>query len=157
MGEIRRGLPFMRPHDYRKHFIAAVVKRSGVCRATVEQVLPAVFDEIRHQLAEGSLCVPVESFGTFAVIDIPERQYHYTYGGRDEIRTVPACKRLKFAPTRNMRREVVEQQRFDPTRRSFVHNPKDPPIRKRKGLKYQPNQKGIWREAVPKENEEFCD
>lgn len=139
----------MRPHEYKSHFISAVVKRSGICRATVEQVLPAVFDEIRHQLTEGCLCVPIESFGTFAVVDIPERQYHYTYGGRDELRTVPPCKRLKFAPTRNLRREV-DAGTFDPSRRSFVRHPDDPIIRKRKELKYQKNQKGFWREAPPK-------
>lgn len=125
----------MRPHEYKKHFIAAVVKRSGICRATVEQVLPAVFDEIRHQLSEGALCVPIESFGTFAVVDIPERTRHYTYKGADELRTLPPTQRLKFAPTKNMRREIQEH-RFDPSRQSFSRHPDDPPIRKRKDLRY---------------------
>ena len=131
----------------RKQFISAVVKRSGVCRATVEQVLPAVFDEIRYQLTEGCHFVPIESFGTFAVVDIPERKYHYTYGGRDEIRTVPPCKRLKFAPASNMRREV-QAGTYDPTRRSFTRHPKDHPGRPRK---YQSNKKVFWRQPVPKE------
>ncbi len=137
----------MRPHEYKKNFIAAVVKRSGISRATVEQVLPAVFDEIRHQLTEGALCVPIESFGTFAVVDIPERTYHYTYGGRDEFRTVPPTKRLKFAPTKNLRREVDAGQ-YDSSRHSFERHPDDPIIRKRKELKYQKNQKGFWRKQV---------
>lgn len=125
----------MRPGNYKEHFIAAVVRRSGICRATVEQVLPAVFDEIRYQLTEGCGCVPVESFGTFAVIDIPERQRHYTYKGLDEMRTLPPTQRLKFAPTRNLTREIQAHQ-FDPTRRSFTHDPHDPPLRKKKELKY---------------------
>jgi len=142
-----------RPSDYKQHFIAQVVKRSGICRATIEQVLPAVFDEIRYQLTEGSGCVPVESFGTFALIDIPERQRLYTYK-RDtpELRTLPPTQRLKFAPTRNLRREI-EAHRFDSTRRSFVHDPHDPPLRKKKGLRYQPNQKGIHLVRLPKEVE----
>ena len=125
----------MRPHEYKTHFIAAVVKRSGICRATVEQVLPAVFDEIRHQLSEGAMCVPIESFGTFAVVDIPERRRRYTYKGADEMRTLPPTQRLKFAPTRNMRREIQEH-RFDSTRQSFTRHPSDPPIRTRKALRY---------------------
>ena len=127
----------MRPRDYEKHFISAVVKRSGICRATVEQVLPAVFDEIRCQLSEGSRCVPIESFGTFAVIDVPERKRRYNYKDIDEIRTLAPTQRLKFAPTKNMRREIQER-RFDPSRRSFTKHPSDPPIRKRKSLVYQP-------------------
>lgn len=95
----------MRPGNYKEHFIAAVVRRSGICRATVEQVLPAVMDEVRFQLTEGFRFVPIESFGTFAVVDIPERQYHYTYKG-DRIVTVPPKKRLKFLPTRNLRNEI---------------------------------------------------
>lgn len=125
-----------RPREYKEHFISQVVKRSGIARATVEQVLPAVFDEIRYQLAEGCGCVPIESFGTFAVVDIPERKRRYTYKGADELRTLPPTQRLKFAPTRNLTREVVEEHQYDPTRRSFVHDPHDPPLRKKKGMKY---------------------
>lgn len=139
-----------RPSDYKRHFISAVVKRSGICRATVEQVLPAVFDEIRYQLSEGAGKVPIESFGTFIVVDIPERQYHYTYGGRNEIRTCPATQRLKFAPTRNMRREVIETHKFDPSRRSFTHHYDDPPLRKKNKLGYNNKQKGFWRGPVPR-------
>lgn len=137
----------MSPKKYLQKFVAAVVERSGVCRPTVEAVLPHVFDEIRYQLTEGDLCVPIESFGTFAVVDIPERQRRYTYGGRDEIRTLPPKKKLKFAPTRNLRLEV-ESSRYDPTRRSFVLQPGDPPIRKRKHLKYCKNRKGIWLKPI---------
>ena len=139
----------MRPYDYKKHFVAAVVKRCGISRATIEQVLSGIFDEIRYQLAEGSQCVPIESFGTFAIVEIPERQYHYTYGGRDEYRTVPPTLRLKFAPTTNLRREVLKEQRFDPTRRSFVHHPCDPPLRKRRELKYN-KRKEFYRHEVEK-------
>lgn len=122
---------------YKKNFISAVVKRSGICRATVEQVLPAVFDELRYQLTEGSQCVPIESFGTFAVVDIPERTRRYTYKDKDEIRTLPPKRRLKFAPTKNMSREI-ESCRFDPSRRSFTHHPADPHLRTRNSLRYQP-------------------
>ena len=70
----------MLPKEYLTRLSAAVVKRSGICQATVEQVLPALFDEIRYQLIEGRYhCVPIESFGTFGIVEIPERQYHYTY------------------------------------------------------------------------------
>lgn len=125
----------MQPGYYQRRFVAAVVKRSGICRSTVEQVLPAVFDEIRCQLSEGARCVPIESFGTFAVIDVPERERRYTYKGADEIRHYDPTQRLKFRPTRNMRREI-EEGRFDPSRRSFQRHPSDPPIRTRKNLAY---------------------
>lgn len=125
----------MRVHEYKSHFISAVVKRSGICKATVEIVAAAMFDEIRFQLTEGCECVPIDSFGTFAVVDIPERQRRYTYGGRDELRTYAPEKRLKFAPARSMRREI-EANRFDPSRRAFTHHPSDPKIRTRKNLAY---------------------
>lgn len=126
----------------------AVTKRSGICQATVEQVLPAVFDEIRFQLIEGRYhCVPIESFGTFGIIEIPEREYHYTYKGADEMRTLPPTKRLKFYPTRSMRREI-ENGQFDPTRQSFKRHMEDPAIRKRKNMKYQPNKHGVFKGAT---------
>ena len=137
----------MLPKTYLSKFAANVVKRSGVCKATVEAVLPAIFDEIRYQLTEGTLCVPVEGFGTFAVVDIPERQRRYTYGGKNEIRTLPPKKRLKFAPTRNLSREVAAGK-FDPSRKSFSRHPKDPPIRKRCNLRYNPRNK-VFVEIVP--------
>ena len=127
----------MLPQQNLKKFAAAVVKRSGICRATVEQVLPAVFDEIRYQLCEAKRpCVPIDSFGTFAVIDVPERTRRYTYKDKDELRTYPAEKRLKFRPTKSMKREL-QQGQFDPTRRSFTRHPKDPIIRKRSQMHYQ--------------------
>lgn len=122
-------------NKYAKSLVAAVVKRSGICTATVEQVLPAVFDEIRQQLVEGPGIVAIESFGTLAVIDVPERQYHYTYGGRDELKTVAPTKRIKFAPARNLRREVDAGQ-FDPKRKSFLHYPGDPMLRGKAKLGY---------------------
>lgn len=130
----------MIPKEYLQRFAAAVVKRSGIARPTVEAVLPHIFDEIRYQLTEGGLCVPIESFGTFAVVDIPERQRHYTYKGADEIRTLPPKKKLKFAPTRNLQREINNQQ-FDPSRSSFKRHPDDPPIRKRKHMEYNKRNK----------------
>jgi len=140
----------MQPREYLQKFAAAVVKRSGICLATVEQVLPAVFDEIRYQLCEGNYkCVPIDSFGTFGVVEIPERQYHYTYKGADEMRTLPLQKRLKFYPTRNLRQEM-EAGQFDPSRRSFKRHPDDPIIRKRKNMKYQPMKKGVYKGATQK-------
>lgn len=130
----------MTPGEYLQKLAAAVVKRSGIARSTVEQVLPALFDEIRYQLTEGTLCVPVESFGTFAVVDIPERQRLYTYHGANELRTLPPTKRIKFAPTRNLTREVQNCQ-FDPSRTSFKRHPNDPMLRKRKDLKYNKRNK----------------
>ena len=133
----------MRPKEYLQKFSAAVVKRCGICQATVEQVIPAVFDEIRYQLIEGDYpCVPIDSFGTFAVIDVPERMHHYTYKGADEWRTLPPQKRLKFAMAHNMKRELNEGC-FDPTRKSFTHHPKDPTIRRRKNMTYKANRKTI--------------
>lgn len=125
----------MPPKEYLQKFSANVVKRSGICKATVEAVIPHVFDEIRFQLTEGTLCVPIESFGTFAVIGIPERTRHYTYKGADEMRTYPPVLKIKFRATRNFQREVNAQQ-FDPTRRSFTRHPDDRPVRKRKDMKY---------------------
>ena len=137
----------LRPHEYKKHFISAVVKRSGICRATVEIVLRATFDETRFQLAEGSQCVPIESFGTFAVVDMPERQYRCIKDGQPVVRTIPPKRRLKFAPTKNLRREI-EQQQYDPSRRSFVHHVDDPFLRTRKALKYKGSKQGLVLEAV---------
>ena len=127
----------MFPKTYLTKFAAAIVKRSGIARPTVEALLPHVFDEIRYQLTEGSLCVPIESFGTFAVIDKPEHEFLYNHKGANQIRTVPAKKVIKFAPTRNLRREIDACQ-FDPTRRSFSRHPDDPAIRKRHDLRYKP-------------------
>lgn len=122
----------MLPKQYLQKFAAAVVRRSGVCQATVEAVLPAVFDEIRCQLSEGKRsCVAIDSFGVFYVMDVPERQRRYTYKGKDELRTYPPDRRLKFRPAKNMKREL-QQGRFDPSRRSFSRHPKDPILRKRK-------------------------
>lgn len=133
-----------RPVEYKRDFIAAVVRRSGICRATVEQVLPAVFDEVRYQLAEGALCVAIESFGTFAIKDVPLRQHLYTYKGKSELRTLQPKKVIKFAPTKNLRQEV-EGGRFDASHRSFTHHPGDPPLRKRNAFRYQPNKNGMHR------------
>lgn len=128
-----------KPYHYKRDFIAAVVRRTGICRATCELVVPAVIDEIRHQMTDGKQCVVIESFGTFAVKELPLRQHRYTYKGKNELRTLQPKKVIKFAPTRNFRQEV-ERGAFDPERRAFVHNPKDPIMRRRSSLKYQPNQ-----------------
>ena len=127
----------MLPKEFLQKFAADVSKRCGICQATVEQVLPACFDEIRYRLCEAKYpCVPIESFGTFAIVEIPERERRYTYKDTDEIRHYPPKQQLKFAPTRNTRREI-QDHKFDQTRRSFIRHPADPPIRKRKNL--QPN------------------
>ena len=139
----------MLPKQYLQKFAAAVVKRSGIARPTVEALLPHVFDEIRYILTEGNQCVPIEGFGTFAVVDIPEREHRYTYKGKNEVHTLPATKRLKFAPTKNMKREI-DAGRFDPTRRSFSHHPQDPKIRKRCDMQYN-SRKDIYKEPVTKE------
>ena len=138
----------MPPKEYLTRLAKAVTKRSGICQATVEQVLPALFDEIRFQLIEGKFhCVPIESFGTFGIVEIPEREYHYTYKGADEIRHLPPKKRLKFYPTRSFRREI-ENGQFDPTRQSFYWKTGDPPIRKRRSMQYQPNRNGVFKGAT---------
>lgn len=147
----------MMPKTYLQKIAAAVSKRSGICQATVEQVLPAFIDEVRFQLIEGNRCVPIESFGTFALIDIPEREHLYTYKGKTTLKHLPATQRLKFAPTRNMRREL-EAGHFDPTRRSFTRHPKDPAIRKRAALCYRADRrdqinKGATREIRPTTND----
>lgn len=138
----------MLPSQYLKTFAAAVSKRSGICIATVEAVLPHVFDEIRYQLTEGTLCVPIESFGTFAVINIPERQRLYSYK-RDtpEVRTLPPTVRLKFKPTASFKREIDTQQ-YDPTRRSFTRHYDDHPIRKRRNMRYN-KRRDIYTQQVP--------
>lgn len=116
-----------------RRLVAAVVRESGVCRPTVEQVLPALFDVIRRELTEGEKqCVQIESFGTLVVKELRARSYHYRRPEKDIDHWVekPARRILKFMPTRNMRREV-EQGRFDPTRRSFFHHHDDPHMRGR--------------------------
>lgn len=127
----------MLPKSYLKKIAANVSQRCGICRATVEVVLPAFLDEIRYQLAEGSYpCVPIESFGTFAVINRPEHEYLYNYRGANDLRTVPARRQLKFKPTHSMKREI-ETGHFDPTRHAFTRHPDDKPIRKRNDMRYK--------------------
>ena len=127
----------MIPKSYLTKLASAVSKRSGICQATVEQVLPAVFDEIRYQLCEGPWpCVPIESFGTFAITEKPERQYKVR--GKDEWKTLPPKKFIKFSPTRNFNCEMVAGQ-FDESRRSFSRHPQDPPIRTRAHMQCRKN------------------
>ena len=58
----------MCPKSHRLRKLAsAVSKRSGISLQTLEVAIPAIFDEIRHQLAEGDQYVIIESFGTFDV------------------------------------------------------------------------------------------
>lgn len=126
----------MQPNKYFQKFAAAIVKRSGIARPTVEAVLPHVFDEIRYILTEGNGCVPIEGFGTFAVKDVPEHEFLYHRGEKREIKTVKAKKVIKFAPTRNMINEVNAGQ-YDPSRHSFTRRPGDPLLRKRSDLRYR--------------------
>ncbi len=122
--------------DYLKKFAAAVVQRSGIARPTVEAVLPHVFDEIRYQLTEGSQCVPIEGFGTFVIKDVPEHEFLYHRGEKREIKTVPAKKVIKFAPTRNLNNEVNRGE-YDDSRHSFTRMPGDPMLRKRNDMRYR--------------------
>lgn len=125
----------MQPHKYLQKIAADVSKRCGICRATVEVVLPAFLDEVRYQLTEGQWpCVTIESFGTFATIEKPEREYKRR--GVDEWKTLPPKKQIKFSPTRNMRREI-ESGHYDDTRHAFSRHPDDPPIKKRFQMRYQ--------------------
>ena len=120
--------------------VMAIVRASGIARPTVEQVLPHAFDYIRRELVEGEKqCVAIESFGTFSIKEIPEREFHYTYKGKSEIKHLPAKRVLKFSPTKNLKREV-DERRFDPTRQSFTRHPDDPNIRLRAKFKYNKNQ-----------------
>jgi len=128
-------------NTYLKRLVAAVVQESGICTPTVEVVLPAVFDVIRRELAEGPHhCVMIESFGTFAMIDVPEREHLYTYKGKTTLKHLPATKRLKFSPTKNLRREV-DAGVFDPSRKSFKHHPSDPILRNRAQMAYRADRK----------------
>lgn len=130
----------MFPHKYFQRFAAAIVKRSGLSRPTVEALLPAVFDEIRYILTEGDGCVPIEGFGTLYVKDVPEHEYLYNRNNANRICTVPAKKQIKFAPARNLTDEM-NAGKFDAMRRSFVHMPGDPLLRKRNDLRYRPAKK----------------
>ena len=81
-------------NTYLKRLVAAVVQESGICTPTVEVVLPAVFDVIRRELAAGPHhCVMIESFRTFAMIDVPEREHLYTYKGKTTLKHLPATLR----------------------------------------------------------------
>ena len=129
----------MLPKEFLQRIAADVSKRCGICQATVEVVLPAFIDEIRYILAESKYpCIPIESFGTFAMIDVPERDRLYTYKGKSEVRHLPAKRKLKFSPTHSFRQEL-EQGQFDPSRKSFSRHPKDRRIRKRGDM--QPRKK----------------
>lgn len=126
----------MQPHKFYKKFAAAIVQRSGIARPTVEALLPHVFDEIRYQLTEGRGEVLIEGFGTFAVIERPEHEYLYNRDGANRVCIVPAKKKIKFAPTRNLTDEVNRGQ-YDHSRRSFVRMPGDPYVRRRHDLRYK--------------------
>lgn len=120
-----------------RRMVMSIVRESGICRQTVEHVLPFVFDVIRREIVEGERkWVAIESFGTFAIKDVPEREHLYTYKGKSEMRHLPAKRVLRFSPTRNFKNEV-DQCQFDPTRRSFTRHPDDPPIRVRAKFRYQ--------------------
>lgn len=121
-------------HRLRK-LASAVSKRSGISLQTLEVAIPAIFDEIRYQLAEGDQYVIIESFGTFASIIIPERQRHYVYGDVDEVRTLPPKRKIRFSPSTGMRHDV-EAGRFDTARRSFELKAGDPKPRSRAGMLY---------------------
>ena len=126
----------MCPKSHRLRKLAsAVSKRSGISLQTLEVAIPAIFDEIRHQLAEGDQYVIIESFGTFASITIPERQRHYVYGDVDEVRTLPPKRKIRFAPAAGMRHDV-EAGHFDTDRRSFELKVGDPKPRSRAGMLY---------------------
>ena len=115
---------------------SAIVKESGISKKTVEYLLPIAFDVIRRELTESqSRCVIIESFGTFCVKEIPARKYHYVRKshGIDEWIDRPVKKILKFAPSRNMRREI-DAEKFDPSRNSFYHHPDDPQMRSRRDI-----------------------
>ena len=125
----------MLPKEFLQRFAADVTKRCGICQATVEQVLPAVFDEIRYRLVDGRYpCIPIESFGTFGVIEKPERQYKVR--GREEWKTLPPKKSLKFYMARSFRNEL-EGGEYNPSRKSFTRHPQDRPITRRKNMMYR--------------------
>lgn len=140
------------PKKYLTSLASAVSKRCGIHQATVEQVLPALFDELRYRIVEDRYhCVPIESFGTFGLKQLPERQHMYNYKDVHELRTLPPKQMLKFYPTRNMRLDV-ERGSVDWSRRSFSRHPDDPPIRKRKDMHYRPMKEGsvIYKGATAK-------
>ena len=144
----------MMPKQHLQKFAARVTKRCGICQATVEQVLPAIFDEIRQMMVEEEYpCVPIDSFGTFSVIKKPARRYHYyrPSKGIDRWVDLPPKRHLKFLMAYNMRREFQEGK-FDPTRKAFTRHPDDPIIRKRREMRYQ---KRDTREPIPKNTTEY--
>ena len=125
----------MLPKQFLTQLARDVSKRCGICQATVEQVLPAVFDEIRQRLVEGRYpCVPIESFGVIGIIQKPERQYKIR--GKEDYKLLPPKKVLKFYMARNFRNEL-EAGAFDPTRKSFSRHPKDPALRYRSQMNYR--------------------
>lgn len=115
----------------------AVQKRCGVHHATVEQVLVAFIDEVRYRVVEDRWhCVPIESFGTFALKELPERQHMYGYHGERKMHTLPPKNLMKFCPTKNMRLDV-EAGKIDWSRRSWQRHPQDPMIRRRCDMRYR--------------------
>lgn len=146
----------MLPDTTLNRFASAVSKRCGICSATVKQVLPAVFDEIRYQVCEGKRnCVQIDSFGTFLLIDIPEREYHYTYKC-DKIVHLPATKKFKFVPAKNVKEEG-EQAKFDPTRTAFRRRPSDPPLGKRSRMMFYKDKYPIKYYGAPKSKKKKTD
>ena len=134
----------MEPKKYLYQLALAVSKRSGISINTCQVVLPALFDELRYMLCEGRYrVVTIESFGTLAVRELPQRHYTRRYSnGITQVVDLPPKLVVKFAPTRNLRNEV-QASRFDSTRQSFVVHPDDHPIRTRKCIEAKPRKKRV--------------
>lgn len=123
-----------------------VSKRSGICVPTTEVVLQALIDEWREVLCEGDGTVLICSFGTFTIKEVPARSYHYNRPdmGIDEIRQLPPKRQVKFIPTRNFAREV-QNEKVDPTRKSFYRHPDDPGMRYRCSVRYKQNDLPVFK------------
>lgn len=134
----------MEPKKYLYQLAQAVSKRSGISINTCQVVLPALFDELRYMLCEGRYrVVTIESFGTLAVRELPQRHYTRRYSnGITQVVDLPPKLVVKFTPTRNLRNEV-QASRFDPTRQSFSVHPDDHPIRTRKRIDSKPRKKKV--------------
>ena len=123
----------MEPKKYLYQLAQAVSKRSGISINTCQVVLPALFDELRYMLCEGRYRVfTIESFGTLAVRELPQRHYTRRYAnGITQVVDLPPKLVVKFTPTRNL------------TRQSFVVHPDDHPIRTRKRIEAKPRKKRV--------------
>lgn len=118
----------------RQHFVEAVMEQSGVDRATIEHVVPVVFDVIRQQLCQGER-VRIANFGVFFPLKLKERTVINNTGHTPRTHVLPAEWRPRFRPADTFTAEL-RARLYDADRTSF-HRTGEPNLPHLRGRKKQ--------------------